>query len=142
MTLDLTDIIGDYTLDQYSIEDIRAATFEITRVYKNLRAELIYRLESGEPFTNAPTGVYNPKAYKFLQSKLVELETVFEESELDLKSRLDKFQYILDNELPWSDNEVVDRGEVSDQLDFLSANIRTTRKRLEILEILKKYYLG
>ena len=138
--LDLTELSDNYVPDSYTIEDIRTFAMDAIKFYKNLRGELVKRLETGKPFNNAPTGINNPESYKFLFEKLLKLAHMFEENEMKFKLKKERWQYIKENQLPWTETDIVDVGEVERQIEDFQYNSRLTRKRIEILEILRKEY--
>ena len=138
MKLNLTELADGYVLDSYTIEDVKEFALEVIKIHKNLKGELVNRLETGKPFNNAPIGVNNPEAYEFLQGKLLKFAQMFEEDEMKFKLKKEKWEYIKNNSLPWTDKDLVNLKELEQQIEYCRYNARLTRQRLEILEILRK----
>lgn len=137
-TLDLTELSDGYTLDSFTVKDIREYAMESIKLHKNLKGELIRRLETGRPFKDAPTGVSNRKAYDFLFGKLLKAAHMFEDSQMKLKLKKEKWEYIRENEMPWTDEDYVNVDEIDTQIEYCRYNAQLTRQRIEILEIIKK----
>ena len=66
------------------------------------------------------------------------IATLHQEDEMKFKLKKEKWEYIRDNKMPWTDKDIVDIDEIDQQIEYCKYNARLTRKRLEILEILRK----
>ena len=137
-SLDITELLNEYELDSFTLEDIYEFTKDAITLYKNLQGELIHRLETGKPFHDAPVGIDNPDAYSFLFGKLLKLANMFEEDEMKFKLKKERWEYLRNNQMPWTSEDVVDLDEIDQQIDYCSYNARLTRKRIEILSSLKQ----
>ena len=142
MNLDLTELAGKYELDSYTIEEIREFAMERIRKHKHIRAELLIRLETGHSFNNAPLGVFNPAAYKFHKEKFLKVLRLFEENELQYKMKRDNWNHIRENELPWTDKDIVNIEELNSIIEYCNRNAKTLKKYIEILDLLEKEKLA